>query len=105
VFGPKTPVPVSLASDGSPVPLQPVYEKGHPSKATYTFICDVKYSRPKDYFNLQLSPGYISSIRKGTNYRASAEGVGIGVTESEKKDCGNFVPFDDLEIYKFIGIL
>jgi hypothetical protein len=105
VFGSKTPEPISLASDGSPVPLQPVYEKGHPSKAAYTSIGDGKHSRPKDYFDLQLSPGYIANIRKGTNYRASAEGVEIGVTGSERKDFDDFVPFNDLEIYKFIGIL
>jgi hypothetical protein len=105
VFGPKTPVPLSLASDGSPVPPQPVYKKGHPPKATYTSIGDVKHSCPKDYFDLQLLPCYIANICKGTNYCASAEGVGIGVTGSKKKNFGNFVPFDNPEIYKFIGIL
>ena len=105
MFGSKTPEPISLASDGSPVPLQPVYEKGHPSKAAYTSIGDVKHLCPKDYFDLQLSPGYIANIRKGTNYRFSAKGVGIGVTGSKKKDFGNCVPFDDPEIYKFIGFL
>ncbi len=65
----------------------------------------MKHARPKDYIDLHLLPGYITTIRKGTNYRASAEGVGIGVTGSEKKDFGNFVPFNNPEIYKFIGIL
>ena len=33
------------------------------------------------------------------------EGVGLGETSREKKDSGDFVPFDDNEIYKFIGLM
>jgi hypothetical protein len=65
-------------------------------------IGDIKLSRPKDFFDLQISPGYISSIRKGTNYQALAEGVGIGVMEYEKREFGDFVPF---EFYNMIGLL
>ncbi len=34
-----------------------------------------------------------------------AEGVGLGETGSEKKDFGDFKPFDDNEMYKFIGLM
>jgi hypothetical protein len=80
-------------------------EKGRPSAAAYAAIGDIKLARPKDFFDLQLPPSYISNIRKGTNFRASAEGVVIGVVGLEKKDFGNFVPFDDEELYRFIGIM
>jgi hypothetical protein len=88
VFGPKKPEP--MPTDTPPV-TSPIVnaEKGRPSKAAYTAIGDVTVSRPKDFFDLQLSPGYISNIRKGTNYRASAEGVGTGVLGNEMKDFGN----------------
>jgi hypothetical protein len=50
-------------------------------------------------------PGYIASNRNGTNYCCpSAKGVRIGVFGSKKKDLGDFRPFDDAEVYKFIGI-
>jgi hypothetical protein len=103
VFGPKKPEP--MPTDTPPVTPPIVNEKGCPSKLAYTAIGDVTVSRPKDFFDLQLSPGYISNIRKGTNYHASAEGVGMGVLGNEMKDFGDFVGFDDTEIYKFIGIL
>jgi hypothetical protein len=86
-------------------PLPQTNEKGHPSAVTYAAIGDVKLARPKDFFDLQISPTYITNICKGMNYWASAEGDGIGMTGREKKDCGNFVLFDDSELYKFIGIL
>ena len=54
-FGPKKP-PSEEPSGALPVfgptpcPDPPVNEKGHPSKAVYSVIGDVRYSRPKDYF-------------------------------------------------------
>jgi nucleoside diphosphate kinase len=104
-FGPKKPPPPAVLSSnhvpfGPPPP--PSYEKGHPSPEAYEAIGDIKFARPKDFFDLQISPKYISNICKGTNYRASAEGVGLGKTGSEKKDFGDFKPFDNDEMYKFI---
>jgi hypothetical protein len=97
-FGPKVPFL-------GPPPPPSSYENGHPSLEAYEAIGDIKFARPKDFFDLQISPEYISNIRKGTNYRASAEGVGLGETGSEKKDFGDFKPFDDDEMYKFIGLM
>ncbi len=102
VFGPKKPPPLPGASSPPPPP-QP-NKKGHPSPAAYKAIGELKYARPKDFFDLQISPGYITNICKGTNFSASAVGVGIGVTGTERREFGNFVQFDDAEFYKFIGI-
>jgi hypothetical protein len=71
----------------------------------YKAIGDIKFARPKDFFDLQISPKYISNICKGINYCASAEGVGLGETGSEKKDFGDFKPFEDDEMYEFIGLM
>ncbi len=70
-FGPKKPSqqPVS-SSNQNMIPN----EKGRPSAAAYAAIGDIKLARPKDFFDLQLPPSYISNIRKGTNFRASEEG-------------------------------
>jgi hypothetical protein len=73
--------------------------------AAYAAIRDIKFARPKDFFDHQISPKYISNVTQGTKYRASAEGVGIGVSGYEKKEFGDYVPFDDDEIYKFIGLI
>jgi hypothetical protein len=92
-FGPKNPPPESVPCGPAPPPN----EKGNPSAAAV--------EAPIDFFNLQISLAYISNVRKGTNYRASAEDVGIGVTGREAKEFGDSVAFDDVEIYKFIGFL
>ncbi len=110
-FGPKKPSPPPKKKAGESdcvtvgPPAPPYFEKGRPSAEAYKAIGDVKFARPKDFFDLQISPEYISNIRKGTNYCASAEGVGLGKTGSEKKEFGDFKPFDDLEMYKFIGLI
>lgn len=54
-------------------------------------------------FDLQLSPKFFSDIWKGTNHRACAEGVGLGVTGREMKDYRDYVAFDDAEIYSSLG--
>ena len=64
-------------------------------------IGKIKFARPIDFFNLQISMAYKSNVRKGTNYCASAEGVGIGVTGREAKEFGDFLAFDNVEIYTF----
>jgi hypothetical protein len=66
---------------------------------------DIKHSCPRDYFNLQLTPGYIANICKGTSYRTAAEGVGIDTSGSENKEFGGPQPLVDAGISKFIGIL
>jgi hypothetical protein len=101
-FGPKKP-PSEEPSGTLPVlgpALRPdlVSKKGHPSKAVYLVIGDVAYSRPKNYFDLQRSPKFFLVIRKGTNHRACAEGVGLGMTGREMRDYGDYVAFDDAEI-------
>ncbi len=101
-FGPKKQPPppgASLAEESIP------NEKGHPSPEAYASIFNLKFARPKDFFDLQISHGYIAIIQKGTNYRASVEGVGLGKTGREAKKFGDFKPFDDHEFYKFIGLL
>ncbi len=79
--------------------------KGHPLVDVYMAIGNVKFAQPRDYFDLQICPVYVIGIQNGTNYPATAEGVGVGKTGREKKDFGDFVLFDDNEIYKFIGLM
>ena len=62
----KPPSPPKAESNPPP----PYNEKGCPSTEAYTVIGDIKFARPKDFFDLQISPEYISNIRKGTNYHA-----------------------------------
>jgi hypothetical protein len=55
--------------------------------------------RPKDYFDLFLTPDFVNdNILKTMNARATAEGAG-SVTYQD------FVPFSVQEFYKFIGLL
>jgi hypothetical protein len=54
---------------------------------TYATIGNVKFACPKEFFDL--------SICKGANYQALAEGVRIYMMGRERKDCGDFVLFDD----------
>ena len=98
VFGPKK-LEEGGGMDGS------INKKWHSSVAAYAAIRDIKLARPKDFFDLQISPKYISNVTQGTNYRASAEGVGIGVFGYKKKKFGDYVPFDDDKIYKYIGLI
>ena len=93
-FGPKKPHPPVPSSNGIPfgplTPPAPTNEKGHPTAEAYEAIDDVKFARPKDFFDLKIPPEYISNICKETNYLASAEDVGLGEMGSEKKDFGDF---------------
>jgi len=48
-FGPKVPFL-------GPPPPPSSYENGHPSLEAYEAIGDIKFARPKDFFDLQISP-------------------------------------------------
>ena len=54
--------------------------------------------RPKDYFDLQITPQFVKYIAEATNRRAVAEVVG-------SKTYTDWAPFDQKEIYKFFGLL
>ena len=60
----------------------------------------MKCARPKDFFDLQITPTFINWITTATNRRATADGAGSGTGEFK-----DFVPFDEDEIYRFFGVL
>ncbi len=58
-FGPKKqPPPPGASSAKESIPN----EKGHPSPEAYASIFHLKFVRPKDFFDLQISPSYIANI-------------------------------------------
>ena len=60
---------------------------------------DFSSHRPKDYFDLQLTPEFLKkNMVDTTNFRAAAEGAG-------KTSYENFVPFTLEEMYKWMGLL
>jgi hypothetical protein len=60
----------------------------------------MKCARPKDFFDLQLMPAFITWITTATNCSATADGAGSGTGEFK-----DFVPFDEADIYRFLGVL
>jgi hypothetical protein len=95
-FGPKR--KKARVNETSPTP--PVRNDGHPSDAAKCIIGDIRLSRPKDYFDLQLNKKLFKFMTDATNLRAAADGAGSG--RGEYKD---FVPFDVDELYKMVGVL
>jgi hypothetical protein len=75
-------------------------DDGGPSIAARKRIGNMKCSRPKDFFDLQITPTFINWITTATNRRATADGAGSGTGEFK-----DFVPFDEDEIYRFFGVL
>jgi hypothetical protein len=77
-----------------------VRDFGGPSPAARKRIGPMKCARPKDFFDLQITPAFVSWMTLATNRRATADGAGSGTGTFS-----DFVPFDDAEIYRFIGVL
>ena len=91
-FAPKT-------KGGKKIPHE-ARDFGGPSPAAQKRIGSMKCARPKDFFDLQITPAFISWMTLATNRRATADGAGSGTGEFS-----DFVPFDDAEVYRFIGVL
>jgi hypothetical protein len=81
-------------------PPPPVNEHGGPSPAARKMIPKMKVACPKDFFDLMITPDFIKWVTDATNRRATADGAGSGTGQFE-----DWVPFDNAEIYRFIGIL
>jgi hypothetical protein len=77
-----------------------VRDFGGPSPAAQKRIGPMKCARPKDFFDLQITPAFISWMALATNRRATADGAGSGTGEFS-----DFVPFDDAKMYHFLGVL
>jgi hypothetical protein len=54
----------------------------------------------KDYFDLQIMPEFVQWMTNARKCRASSDGACAGTGEFK-----DWVPFDDAEIYRFIGVL
>jgi hypothetical protein len=78
----------------------PANDHGGPSPAARKSIPKLKVARPKDFFNLQITPEFVQWMTTVTNRRATSDGAGAGTGEFK-----DWVPFDDAEIYRFIGVL
>ena len=84
-------------SDTTPTPS----ERGGPSEAAKKLIPNLRYARPKDFFDTQITPEFIKKvIVPCTNGRAAADGAGFGGSMYQ-----DYVPFDHVEINKMIGLL
>jgi hypothetical protein len=77
-----------------------VRDFGGPSPAARKRIGPMKSARPKDLFDIQITPAFISWMTLATNCRATADGAGSGTGEFS-----DFVPFEDAEMYCFLGVL
>eukprot|EP00956_Cyclotella_meneghiniana_P005902 scaffold7734_cov39-Cyclotella_meneghiniana.AAC.1 len=76
-----------------------VNERGGPSDHVKSNLPkDFFDHRPKDYFDLQITPDFVDYIADSTNRRAVAEGAGT-------KTYKDWSPFDRKEIYKFFALL
>jgi hypothetical protein len=60
----------------------------------------MKCARPKDFFDLQITPEFVKWITCATNRRATADGAGCGTGEFK-----DWVAFDEAEMYRFFGVL
>ncbi|KAL7502757.1 hypothetical protein ACHAXN_000661 [Cyclotella atomus] len=91
----------SGTSRGHPVRQEAPNEKGGPSNYACNKINEKDFTklRPKDFFDLIISPGFIDkNIVNTTNMRATAEGAGRSVYQ-------DWVPFTREEVYKFTGLM
>jgi len=75
-------------------------ESGGPSPVARKKIPSMKLARPKDSFDLQITPEFVKWVTLASNKRAAADGAGCGTGEFK-----DFVAFDEAEIYKFFGTL
>ncbi len=75
-------------------------EQGGPSPVARKKIPKMKCARPKDFFDLQITPEFVKWITCATNRRATADGAGCGTGEFK-----DWVAFDEAEMYRFFGVL
>ncbi len=73
-------------------------ELGGPSPHCRKLIPKLRFARPKDFFDTQLTPTYMAWLVKATNSHAVADGAGVGTY-------AYFVPFDLPELNKLVGLL
>ncbi len=92
--GPKKPTKKRTANDDPPA----TREDGHPSDFCRKQLPHVSLARPKDFFDTQITPKFLSWATDAMNLRAYSSGAGRG----EYQD---FMPFDLAEVYKMIGVL
>ena len=78
----------------------PPNKHGGPSPVARKRIPKMKVAGPKDFFHLQFTPEFVQWMKNATNCHATSEGAGSGTGEFK-----NWVPFDDAEFYRFIGVL
>ena len=97
IFGPKR-KKARVGDETAPTP--PVRNDGHPSDAAKSIIRDIRLSRPKDYFDLQMNKKLFKFMTDATNLQAASDGVGSG--RGEYKD---FAQVDVDEVYKMVGVL
>jgi len=75
-------------------------EHGGPSPVARKKIPSMKCTRPKDFFDLQITPEFVKWMTTATNRRATTDEAGSGTGEFK-----DWVAFDDAKIYRFIGVL
>jgi len=81
--------------------VRKVSEEGGPSAEAKRLIPDLRHARPKDFFDLQVTPEFVEKVMVNcTNQRAASEGAGAGGTTYT-----DWKPFDCAEMYKMIGLL
>ena len=73
---------------------------GGPSPAARKKIPNLKCARPKDFFDLQITPEFVTWITCATNRRATSDGAGCGTGEFN-----DWVSFDEAELYRFFRVL
>jgi len=78
--------------------LPTTQEYGHPSDACQKQLPPLSRSRPKDFFDTQLTPAFFDWAVTATNLRAYTSGAGSG-------EYTGFNAFDRIEVYKMIGVL
>ena len=76
-------------------------EKRGPSEMAEKLIGDLQCARPKDFFDTQITPVFVSKVMVNcTNARAASKGARAGGMMYQ-----NWHPFDTLEVYRMIGLL
>jgi hypothetical protein len=76
----------------------PVQEDDHPSPVCHKLLPLLLEAQPKNFFDTQLMPEFLSWVVKATNLRAYSSGAGSGGYK-------DFLPFDLNELSKMIGVL
>jgi hypothetical protein len=71
---------------------------GGPSPKICCLVPNLRITRPKNYFDTQLTPNYMGWLVQATNPCAVADGAGSGTY-------ADFVLFNLPKLYKFVGLL